>query len=186
MLFYLRTCLIISLLLINSKANASPDIKLVLVRSEHKLLVMKHEQVLRTFDVALGSAGRKAKRRSGDHATPTGIYRIRKIRESERFHMFIQLNYPNMKDAKRALKSRLITRNEYRDIMDAHVQQALPPQNTVLGGAIGFHGIGVETAEKIEIHQIADWTKGCIALRNNEIEILSRYVHEGTRVEIRD
>ena len=57
---------------------------------------------------------------------------------------------------------------------------------SVLGGLIGIHGIGVETADKLEIHQMTNWTKGCIALRNSEILELSKYVSHGTPVIIID
>lgn len=165
---------------------ASDEIELVVVRSEHQLSVMKNGVTLRTFKVAFGSGGKKAKLRSGDHTTPKGSYKISKIRDSSRFHMFMQLNYPNMNDAKRALKNHSITRMQYRDILDAHYSGRLPPQNTALGGAIGLHGIGVETPDKIEIHQIADWTQGCIAMRNHEMEELSRYIDVGTTISIID
>jgi murein L,D-transpeptidase YafK len=169
-----------------TSAFASEKIELVIDRSEHKLIVKKDGSTLRTFKVALGSGGRKAKLQEGDHKTPKGIYHISKIRDSQRFHMFLQLNYPNMKDAGRALKNHVITRKQYQDILDAHSYGKLPPQNTALGGAIGIHGIGHETKDKLEIHQIADWTQGCIALRNDEIEELSRFIHIGTTVSIID
>ena len=165
---------------------ASEKIELIIDRSEHKLIVKKEGVTLRTFKVALGSGGRKAKAHEGDHKTPKGTYRISKIRDSKRFHMFLQLNYPNMKDAGRALKNHLISRKQYQDILDAHNYGKLPPQNTALGGQIGIHGIGFETKDKLEIHQIADWTKGCIALRNDEVEELSRFIHVGTTVSIID
>jgi murein L,D-transpeptidase YafK len=165
---------------------ASENIELVIDRSEHKLIVKKEGATLRTFKVALGSGGRKAKLQEGDHKTPKGTYRISQVRDSQRFHMFLQLDYPNMDDARRALQNNVITRYEYRKILDAHSYGRLPPQNTALGGAIGIHGIGQETKDKLEIHQIADWTQGCIALRNNEIEELSRFIHIGTTVSIID
>ena len=166
--------------------RASETIELVVLRSEHRLLVKQDGHVLRTFKVALGSAGRKAKLREGDHATPKGHYTITKVRDSDRFHLFLQLNYPNMDDAKRALKNHLISRQQYQTILEAHFFGRLPPQNTALGGSIGIHGIGQETKDKLEIHQIADWTQGCIAVRNSEIEELSRFVHIGTPVIIAD
>jgi len=165
---------------------ASDDIELVIDHSDHALIVKKNGSTLRTFKVALGSGGKKAKLQEGDHKTPKGTYKISKIRDSSRFHMFLQLNYPNMKDAGRALKNRVITRKQYQAILDAHSYGHLPPQNTALGGAIGIHGIGHETKNKLEIHQIADWTQGCIALRNNEVEELTRYINVGTRVSIID
>jgi len=165
---------------------ASEQIEVVIDRSEHKLIVKKEGTTLRTFKVALGSGGRKAKLKEGDHKTPKGTYRISVVRDSQRFHMFMQLDYPNMDDARRALQNDVITRYEYRRILDAHSYGRLLPQNTALGEAIGIHGIGQETKDKLEIHQIADWTQGCIALRNDEVEELSRFVHVGTTVSIID
>jgi len=172
----------------SSCVSAQKDhaIELVIIRSQHALLVKQGNMTLQKFKVALGSGGRKAKRREGDHSTPTGTYRISKIRESEHFHLFLQLNYPNTQDAKRALKNYTITRKQYRDILDAQTYGWLPPQNTALGGSIGIHGIGDETPDKIAIHRIADWTQGCIALRNKEVDKLSRYVKIGTIVKIVD
>ncbi|PHS69546.1 MAG: L,D-transpeptidase [Methylophaga sp.] len=167
-------------------ANASDDIELIVVRSEHRLVVKKNGNTLRTFKVALGSGGRKAKRQEGDHTTPKGRYLISKVRDSDRFHLFIQLNYPNMDDAKRALKNNMISRDVYRKILGAHLAKELPPQNTALGGAIGIHGIGQETKDKLDIHEIADWTQGCIAMRNHEIEELSRFIKVGTKIHIID
>lgn len=165
---------------------ASDDIELLVLRSQHELVVKQNGMTLRTFKVAFGSGGKKAKLREGDHTTPKGKYKINRVRDSNRFHLFIQLNYPNMNDAKRALKNHSISRQQYRDILDAHNTGQLPPQNTALGGAIGLHGIGLETKDKIEIHQVADWTQGCIAMRNNEIEELSRYIGVGTAITIID
>lgn len=177
---------ILTILSCISPAYASEGIELVVVRSEHQLLVKQNGMVLRTFKVAFGSGGKKAKRREGDHTTPKGQYRINRVRDSDRFHMFMQLNYPNMDDAKHALQNHSISRQQYRDILDAHTKGRLPPQNTALGGAIGLHGIGTETKDKLEIHQIADWTQGCIAMRNHEIEELSRYIDVGTQISIID
>lgn len=176
----------IILCLLCTTASASEDIELIVIRSEHKLLVMKNDIVMNSFRVAFGSGGRKAKLQRGDRTTPKGTYRIKKIRSSDRFHLFLQLNYPSVNDAITALASKLISKAQYNAILDAHIADKIPPQDTPLGGSIGFHGIGDETQDRIEIHQIADWTQGCIALRNHEIEILKRYVKNGTQVSIID
>jgi murein L,D-transpeptidase YafK len=182
----MKTLTLLITIIFFTPALASEKIELIIDRSEHKLIIKKEGVTLRTYKVALGSGGRKAKLQEGDHKTPKGLYRIRKVRDSERFHMFMQLDYPNMDDAKRALNNHIITRQQYRAILEAHSYNRLPPQNTALGGAIGIHGIGFETKDKLEIHDIADWTQGCIALRNSEIEELSRYIHIGTTVSIID
>ena len=184
--------LVISVVIFNfiylstESASASETVELVILRSEHKLVVKQDGIVLRTYKVALGSGGRNAKLREGDRTTPKGQYYISKVRDSDRFHLFLQIDYPNMDDAKRAFKNDLISRHQYQSIIRAHLDGRLPPQNTSLGGSIGIHGIGQETKDKLEIHQFADWTQGCIALRNSEIEELSRFVHIGTPVSIID
>jgi murein L,D-transpeptidase YafK len=164
---------------------ASETVELLLARSERKLFVKKDGETLKSYQVALGSGGAH-KLLQGDNKTPTGNYRITKVRESDKFHLFLQLNYPNMSDATRALRSNTITREQYRTILNAHVFGQQPPQDTALGGAIGIHGIGLETEEKLRIHQNIDWTQGCIALRNKEVEELSQYVSVGTLINIID
>jgi len=162
------------------------DISLVVSRSTHTLFVKRGSHVLKSYKVALGSGGRQAKMREGDDRTPTGKYKITQIRDSDRFHLFMQLNYPNIQDAKRALVKKAITKAEYNAVLDAHIFGVQPPQNLTLGGAIGIHGIGLESQEKIKIHQNIDWTEGCIALRNTEVEELSQYVTVGTEIHIVD
>lgn len=178
--------ILLLMILFSHTSNASENIELLIVRSTHTLTVKQGDVTLRTFKVAFGSGGKKAKLREGDHTTPKGTYLINTVRDSDRFHLFMHLNYPNMNDAKRALKSKLISRKQYRAIFVAQLEGQMPPQYTGLGGAIGIHGIGVETKDKIEIHQFADWTQGCIAMRNEEIEALSRYISAGTKVTITD
>lgn len=166
--------------------SATGDYELVVKRSEQRLIVQKDGKPIRTFHVALGSGGRSGKLQAGDRKTPLGEYHIMQVRDSDRFHLFIQLDYPSVRDAINALKAGRISKDDYRNILDAHIFGQLPPQNTSLGGAIGIHGIGEETSDKLEIHQLANWTQGCIALRNNEVEQLTQYIDKGTTVTITD
>jgi len=165
---------------------ANDDIEIVILRSEHLLQVKKNDIILRSFTAAFGSGGNKTKRQQGDYITPKGSYKISNIRSSGRFHLFMQINYPSIEDADRGLKNYIITQQQYQAIVSAHNKNKLPPQNTALGGIIGLHGIGVETQDKLDIHQFADWTQGCIALRNDEIDDLKRYIKVGTKVTITD
>lgn len=171
----------------NSQAKMNYDdekISLLLSHSEHMLYVKKGDFIVKSYKVALGSGGGGGKIREGDGRTPVGQYLITEVRGSERFHLFMGINYPNIKDAKRALTDNLITRRDYRAVLDAHIFGRKPPQDLILGGAIGIHGIGTETKKKINIHKNIDWTEGCIALRNDEVEELSRYVSVGTAINI--
>ncbi|MFT7235402.1 MAG: murein L,D-transpeptidase YafK [Methylophagaceae bacterium] len=176
---------LMTLAALSAQVSAITDeVSLLLLRSTNTLYVKKGRFILKSFKVALGSGGRYAKLREGDGRTPTGKYKIMQIRESGRFHLFMQLNYPNIQDAKRALIEKNITQAEYRLVLDAHIFGRQPPQNLMLGGAIGIHGIGLENKEKVKIHQNIDWTEGCIALRNAEVEELSEYVSVGTVINI--
>ncbi|HAU06406.1 MAG TPA: L,D-transpeptidase [Gammaproteobacteria bacterium] len=181
-ILYILLC---GLLTISSYVNAG-DIVLVIDRSEHRLYVKEDNQVIKQYRAAFGVGGRGGKVQRGDGKTPLGKYKVTKIRPSQRFHLFIQLNYPSIDDARRAFQQKFITRNDYISVIDAHITNKQPPQHLSLGGAIGIHGIGHETERKIHIHQNIDWTEGCIALRNHEVVDLSGYIKVGTPVHIID
>jgi len=87
-----------------------------------------------------------------------------------------------MQTADQAYREKRINRDVYYSILDALRDQRLPPQNTPLGGRIGIHGLG---HGDLTVHRQFDWTKGCIALTNPEIERLAHWVQVGTRVVIR-
>lgn len=153
-------------------------------KTARMLLVKNGEHIEKKFNISLGRGGHGDKHRSGDNRTPVGTYRIVTFNNNSKFHYFMQLNYPNVKDAFYGLKSNVISRSDFDRIIDALRHGGLPPQNTRLGGAIGIHGIGDETDEKLRIHNALDWTEGCIALTNHDVQELRRYVTVGTRVVI--
>jgi murein L,D-transpeptidase YafK len=155
-------------------------------KSERLLILRAGGEVKRIFHIALGRGGPGAKQHLGDNKTPEGTYRIVGFNDRSRFDMFLRLNYPNVKDAFYGFKKAVITRDELERIVRALRHNEVPPQNTALGGAIGIHGIGEETPEKIQIHDNLDWTEGCIALRNADLHDLRSFVDIGTRVVIRE
>lgn len=133
-------------------------------KSERLLRVKFAGETYRQYHVAYGRGGSGDKQRLGDKRTPEGIYRISGFNESSQFHFFIRLNYPNVKDAFAGLRNNIISENEFNQIINALKFGKLPPQNTALGGAIGIHGIGLETANKLKIHSNLNWTKGCLGV----------------------
>jgi len=163
---------------------AAATYSLEVKKSDRILFVKNGENVEKTYEIALGRGGNGDKLEVGDNRTPIGTYRIVSFNDNSKFYFFMQLNYPNVKDAFYGLKRNLISRAEFDQIIDALRHGALPPQNTGLGGAIGIHGIGDETRKKLRIHDALDWTEGCIALTNTEIQELRKYVKLGTRVVI--
>lgn len=155
-------------------------------KSERVLLLRHGDKIEKQFFASLGRGGKGDKRKLGDRKTPVGTYRIVKIKENSPFFTFMQLDYPNVKDAFYGLKDNIISRAEFDEIIDAVKHDEIPPQNTRLGGAIGIHGIGTITSEKLDIHSKFNWTQGCIALTNDEIAELKKYVTVGTKVVIRE
>ena len=165
-------------------AAAESAVALKISKSDQTLKVIQDNEIIKNYRVAYGKGGSGGKRRLGDNKTPVGIYRITEFKEDSSFYFFIQLNYPNLSDAWHGYKDRLITAAEFRQIATAYRDGELPPQNTLLGGYIGIHGIGQVTSEKLDIHSMHNWTEGCIALRNEEISELRKYVSIGTPVFI--
>ena len=165
-------------------AASSYDIEIK--KSQRLLIVREGEEVRMVYRIAWGRGGPGDKQRLGDRKTPVGSYRVIGFNDRSKFDFFIRLNYPNVKDAFYGLKSAVITRMEFDRIIGALRRNTLPPQDTSLGGAIGIHGIGPETPEKLRIHEKLNWTEGCIALRNEEIHELRPYIRIGTRVVIRE
>lgn len=163
-----------------------PDYAIEIDKSDRVLVVKHGTRVERRFQIATGKGGLGDKRIRGDNKTPLGTYHITDFNEGSSFELFMRLNYPNLKDAFFGLKNRLITRGDFDRIVDALRADQRPPQNTPLGGAIGIHGLGEETAERLKVHRVLDWTQGCIALDNRDVNELRHYVKVGTKVVIRE
>ena len=170
---------------IETNSPSYPGAYIEVIKSEQLLRVRRGDVTYREYPIAHGRGDRGAKEILGDKKTPEGIYRIAGINDSDRFHLFIRLNYPNVKDAFYGLKNNIINRREFDNIIDALRRGQLPPQNTALGGAIGIHGVGVETAKKLKIHANMNWTEGCIALTNAEVRELRDIIRVGTEVVIK-
>lgn len=155
-------------------------------KSERELLVKQDKQILRRFPIAYGKGGFGSKRRFGDNKTPIGVYRIVDFKADSRFYFFMQLDYPNLLDAWHGYRNELIDASQFRAIATTYRSGEVPPQDTSLGGYIGIHGIGESTDERLEIHRYNNWTDGCIALTNEELNELREFVSIGTRVVIKE
>jgi murein L,D-transpeptidase YafK len=154
------------------------------VTSERALLdLLEGEKVVRRFGgISVGQAGVAEDRVRGDYTTPKGEFQITRINHDSPFEIFMELNYPTPAHAERALDRGVIDKYTYYRIIFAHKDGVLPPQDTPLGGHIGIHGLG---RGNNEIHEAINWTRGCIALTNEQIDELARYARPGMRVEIR-
>jgi len=151
--------------------------------AEYTLTVMQGDHIKHIFDnIAIGRSGTTWHKRTRDDKTPLGDFRIGWVNTKSRYHRFFGLNYPDRETARRALDENTITWETWLSILAAANREETPPQHTVLGGYIGIHGIGRGDPE---VHDQLNWTNGCIALTNAQIDLLSQWVKPGTMVKIR-
>jgi len=116
-----------------------------------------------------------------DQKTPLGTYHVRRINSESRFHLFFGLDYPSPEQAVRAYQSNRINARELEAIYSAHRRGEEPSFDTPLGGAIGIHGLGNGDPG---IHEDFNWTDGCVALTNEQVDELATWVQAGTKVVI--
>lgn len=181
-LFHLFT--VLSLVALPAAARSDADEIWVLVdTSKLTLAVMRGNSLLRQYkNIAIGSNGPTLTKLVSDETTPLGEFRISGINPRSRYHLFMALDYPTMEIASRALQDGRIGPEEYTAVSNAWLAQEPPPQNTRLGGYLGIHGLG---AGSLEVHGSVNWTDGCIAVTNEEMDELADWVGVGTRVSVR-
>lgn len=147
------------------------------------LAVMQGESLLRQYDnIAIGSNGPTLAKLVSDETTPLGEFKISGINPRSRYHLFMALDYPTMEHVARALEDGRIGVEEYVALSNAWLAGGPPPQNTQLGGHLGIHGVG---GGSMEIHGSVNWTDGCIAVTNEEMDELAGWIGVGTRVSVR-
>lgn len=142
----------------------------------------KNHVLARFNNISIGSGGAAEIHHRGDETTPLGTFRVARIDRHSRFGTFYGLDYPSANIARRAFAEGIISQAELDAIIAALQQHRIPPQNTPLGGQLGIHGIGRGDPS---VQKAFNWTNGCVALSNQQIRQLSRWVHVGTRVVIR-
>jgi len=163
-----------------TRSDLSDSVTIHILKARHQLRLQQGEQVLHECPVALGKDPTAGKLLRGDGRTPEGRYYICEKRPQSRFHRFLGISYPNIDDAERAYSDHLISADEWADIFFANLQHGTPPWSTALGGRVGIHGYGGRPNLPI------DWTEGCIAVSDAEIDYLYETVPLGTPVIIED
>jgi len=159
-------------------ANAGPVIEIW--KAERKLELRQGAVVIKDFRVALGQQPRMGKEHQGDGRTPVGRYYVSDKKVDSRFHRFLGISYPNIDDAERGYRVGLISATQWADIFFANLRGDTPPPNTILGGRVGIHGYGGRPYVPV------DWTEGCIALSDQDIEFLYDRAPVGTPIIINE
>ncbi len=142
--------------------RTEPADRILIEKKERRLTLFSKGKTLKTYKVALGGNPVGPKERQGDNKTPEGTYTIDARNRDSGYHLSLHISYPNEQDKKRA-----------REL-------GVPP-----GGNIMIHGIKNGLSWVGNAHTNIDWTKGCIAVTDEEIEEIDRLVPNGTAVEIR-
>ena len=159
------------------------ETRLVVDTQAATLTVLEGDRVVQTFDnIAIGRFGTTRYKKMGDNRTPLGTYRIGWITRNSRYHRFMGIDYPDVKTASRALFDGTIDFSLWERVRRDAAAGKTPSQKTPLGGYLGIHGIG---EGDIEVHRQFNWTNGCVALTNAQIDQLAEWVQVGTEVEIR-
>ena len=155
--------LLLCLLVLGSLASAQTKVNRVLIlKSARKLQLLSGKDVVKEYRVALGNAPTGAKERQGDGKTPEGSYVIDYRNKNSQFHRSLHISYPNAGDKARARKL------------------GVNP-----GGDVFIHGLMNGYGWIGAAHRQKDWTLGCIAVTNDEIEEIWKLVPDGTPVEIK-
>lgn len=146
----------------------------ILVKKKEKLQIFDGEKLVRTYTISLGFAPEGDKKIEGDGKTPEGDFYIFGKNPESAFFLSLGVSYPNIEDAERGLKNNLISQNEHDEIVKAINEKRMPLQKTKLGGEIFIHGGGCKS----------DWTAGCIALLNEEMQEIFDAIEVGTPIKI--
>jgi murein L,D-transpeptidase YafK len=143
--------------------DALPSIdKVVVVKHERTLQLLSNGKVVKAYKVALGSEPVGAKQRQGDHRTPEGMYVLDSRNAHSRFYKAIHISYPSPQDKIRAAAT--------------HVSP---------GGDVYLHGLPNGYGAVGAAHRLRDWTDGCIAVTDSEIDEIWSLVKNGTPIEIK-
>jgi murein L,D-transpeptidase YafK len=159
----IQFCLLLTLC--TPVALATPQEKatrILILKKEHKMELLSGDKIIKTYTVAVGRGGLAPKQRQGDHLTPEGLYQIDRRNPHSGFYRALHVSYPNEADRERARKL------------------GVDP-----GGDIMIHGIRNGLGWFGSMQRIVDWTNGCIAVTDVEMDEIWNLVPDGTPVEIR-
>lgn len=142
-------------------SNITAD-RVLVEKAARRLTLFRKGASLKTYRVALGRAPVGSKEQEGDQRTPEGIYLIDFHKEDSDYHRALHVSYPEQRDINRATAA------------------GVPP-----GSDIMVHGLPNGKGWIGAFHRRTDWTAGCIAVTDFEIEEIWRAVPDGTPIEIR-
>ena len=136
--------------------------RVLVLKNERRMILTNNGEILRSYKVALGRQPAGQKICQGDYKTPEGRYILDHRNAHSRFYRSIHISYPNSGDIANAKK------------------RGVNP-----GEGIMIHGLPKGFADLGEIHTQRNWTRGCIAVSNQEMDEIWALVPDGTPIEIK-
>jgi len=130
-------------------------------KSEGKMYLLSGDDIVKEYDVAFGKTPKGHKQQEGDEKTPEGEYTLDYKKEDSSFYRAMHISYPNESDIAKAKESRVSP-----------------------GGFIMIHGQRNWLGWLSPITQRFNWTNGCIALTNSEMDEFMDLVKVGTKISI--
>jgi murein L,D-transpeptidase YafK len=179
------------------QSQAFRNVQQAVSENGQKIIISKNAQTLelrqkdgstRTFRVCLGLNPIGPKKITGDQKTPEGDYFICSKSTESRFHRFLGISYPGAADAQNAFEHGVISLDDRDAIIRSAQSGKAPPWNTKLGGWVGIHGYPTDWRKRLWVilyyPKPDNWTDGCVAMWNFEVEELFNRVAIGTPVKI--
>jgi murein L,D-transpeptidase YafK len=158
----------------NDLDRRADRIAFIIRKADRSLIILRGGEPVKSYAIALGFTPVGPKEGEGDGKTPQGEFYVAVKNPESKYRLALCISYPGAADAERGLCEGMISLEEYDRIIAANSERLLPPQGTKLGGAIYIHGGG--TAK--------DWTRGCVAVRNEEMSEIYDMAEIGTPITI--
>lgn len=164
LLFSAAVAVVVCLSWMKDDASIPPGTanRILVEKSKRTMTLFSDQRMLRTYSISLGPNPEGHKQQEGDGRTPEGIYWIDWRNPQSKYHLSLHISYPNAEDT-----------------------QAAAVRGVSPGGDIMIHGLPNGVGVIGKVHLAKDWTAGCIAVTNAEIEEIWAAVPDGAEVEIR-
>jgi hypothetical protein len=156
--------------------DTTPDDYVVVRKAARNIALCNNGALVSNFRVALGSAPLDDKKREGDGRTPEGTYYVAAKLDPSQFHKALLISYPSPADGAEGLANGIIDQPAKDAIDLAGTNCASPDQNTGMGGEVEIHGNNISTR--------GDWTLGCVAVTDNEVDTIFLALDEDDTIVI--
>lgn len=153
--------------MLDSLGLQKEDLNIQIDKSDYTLSILSNTEVVKKYSVVFGTNPVDDKLMEGDRCTPEGRFKVRDHYQHQSWSKFIWIDYP--------------TQDSWTKHNQAKANNTIP-SNASIGGEIGIHG--VPDGKSYLIEDKINWTLGCIALTNEDINEIYKVVYKGMNIEI--